>query len=558
MGRKKSRPVRAAGAASAAAEADPYAPSPSGSTKRGTKGEARRDVCVEVDRTTWAQADVDHRDVAEVVLRDVSVSGDGDGEEGALEEAFGASTFSLRLRVRDAPEEGFRMGQWPVVPSDCVLLEYVVHGGREGKHPEYVVSGCFDGPDEGVSGLAHLVSLRFVTLRVQSFRAFQDMGEARVESFRVRVEVMEQAFSACDSLLEVARHPWRKSLMNMMAWLRPEVTTSAAIYGLDDLGVPIDDGGNADLAPKSDSQFDLAAFYEAVKPSTNAEQLKEDLPDLVPQLRPYQLRAAHWMVQREKGNTPHQGYANSAPYCVPIDFIHKNSRMFYNPFNGNISLQPEPSPPYVSGGILADEMGLGKTVELLACIFAHRRPISLDFSVSQNKTEMDQIKRQKVERVECICGAASESSAYMGLWVQCDICDAWQHADCVGYSPKKDILFDDTTEDVASTNKKSTMKSGIRRKKKPRCSIVETEDKYVCGLCLELTEATQTNIFSHATLIVCPAPILAQWHSEITRRVTLNLFFTASILSIEVLQLYVKNPYDGSLLRVPMMGSFRE
>jgi E3 ubiquitin-protein ligase SHPRH len=265
MGRKKSRPVRAAGAASAAAEADPYAPSPSGSTKRGTEGDARRDVCVEVDRSTWGHADVDHRDIAEVVLRDVSVSGDGDGE-GALEEAFGASTFSLRLRVRDAPEEGFRMGQWPVMPSDCVLLEYVVHESREGKHAEYVVSGCFDGPDEGVSGFAHLVSLRFVTLRVQSFRAFQEMGEARVESFRIRVEVMEQAFSACESLLEVARHPWRKSLMNMMAWLRPEVTTSAAIYGLDDLGVPMDDGGNADLTPKSDSQFDLAAFYEALKP----------------------------------------------------------------------------------------------------------------------------------------------------------------------------------------------------------------------------------------------------------------------------------------------------
>jgi E3 ubiquitin-protein ligase SHPRH len=162
-------------------------------------------------------------------------------------------------------------------------------------------------------------------------------------------------------------------------------------------------------------------------------------------------------------------------------------------------------------------MGLGKTVELLACIFAHRRPISLDFSVFQNKTEMDQIKRQKVERVECICGAASESSAYTGVWVQCDICDAWQHADCVGYSPKRNILFADTTEDVVSTNKKSTMKSGFRRKKKPRCSIVETEDKYICALCLELIEATQTNILSHATLIVCPAPILAQWHSEITR-----------------------------------------
>lgn len=162
-------------------------------------------------------------------------------------------------------------------------------------------------------------------------------------------------------------------------------------------------------------------------------------------------------------------------------------------------------------------MGLGKTVELLACIFAHRKPVSIGFSISQNKTEMGQIKRQKVERVECICGAASESSAYKGLWVQCDICDAWQHADCVGYAPKGDILFYDTVEDVASKNEKSDMKPGIRRKKKPKCSIVDTEDEYVCALCLELTEVAQTNISSHATLIVCPAPILAQWHSEITR-----------------------------------------
>ncbi|KAF8680793.1 hypothetical protein HU200_045640 [Digitaria exilis] len=508
MGRKKSRPVRAAGAAFAA---DPDAPGPSGGAKRAAKGQARRDVCVEVDRSTWGLADVDHRDVAEVVLRDVSVS--GDGEEEALEEVLGASRFSLRLRVRDAPEEGFRMGQWPIVPSDCVLLECVVHEKQE----EFVVSGCFDGPDEGVCGLAHLVSLRFVSLRVQSLRVFRDMGEARVESFGVGVEVMEQAFSACESLLEVARHPWRKSLMNMMAWLRPEVMTSAVLYGIDGLGVSTDDGATADSTPKSDSQFDLAAFYESIKPSLNAKQLEGGLPDLVPQLRPYQLRAAHWMVQREKGNILHQEYVKSAPYCVPIEFVHRNSSMFYNPFNGNISLQPEPSPPYVSGGILADEMGLGKTVELLACIFAHRRQFSTEFSISQNKTEMSQIKRQKVERVECICGAASENSAYRGLWVQCDICDAWQHADCVGYAPKEEILFDDSAEDVPSKNEKNNMKPRIRRKKKPKCSIVDTEDKYVCALCLELTEVAQTNIFSHATLIVCPAPILAQWHSEITR-----------------------------------------
>ncbi|KAL6657357.1 hypothetical protein ACP70R_005137 [Stipagrostis hirtigluma subsp. patula] len=519
MGRKKSRPVRASGGGAAAeAEADPAAPSPSGSaaaSRRAAKGEARRDVCVEVDQGTWGLPEGDRRDVAEVVLRDVVVSS-GEGEEWALEEAYRSSRFSLRLRVRGAPEEGFRLGHWPVVPSERVLLEYVCHGDHEEKGEGVVFSGCFDGPDEGVSGLAHLLSLRYVTLRVQSFKAFQHMGEARVESFRVRVEVMEQVFSACESLLEVARHPWRKSLMNMMAWLRPEVMTSAAIYGVDDLDLPMDGGASADSAPKSDSQFDLAAFYEAVKPSPNAGQLEGELPDLLPQLRPYQLRAANWMVQREKGNTPHQEYVHSAPYCVPIDFIQKSSRMFYNPFNGNVSLQPEPSPPYVSGGILADEMGLGKTVELLACIFAHRRPFAVDFPISQNKTDTDRIKRQKVERVECICGAASESSAYKGLWVQCDICDAWQHADCVGYSPKKDILFYDNA-DVTSTNERATMKSGIRRKKKAKCSIVETEENYICSLCLELIEAAQTNIVSHATLIVCPAPILAQWHSEITR-----------------------------------------
>lgn len=160
-------------------------------------------------------------------------------------------------------------------------------------------------------------------------------------------------------------------------------------------------------------------------------------------------------------------------------------------------------------------MGLGKTVELLACIFAHRSTFSIGCSVSPNKKEIDRISRQKRDRIECICGAASESSAYKGIWVQCDICDAWQHADCVGYSPKKDLTFDD--DDVLSKNEKGTMKSKSRRQKRARYSIAETEENYICVVCLELAEAAQTTIFSQATLIVCPSPILAQWHSEITR-----------------------------------------
>lgn len=44
--------------------------------------------------------------------------------------------------------------------------------------------------------------------------------------------------------------------------------------------------------------------------------------------------------------------------------------------------------------------------------------------------QKNSLKRLKRERVECICGSVSESIRYKGLWVQCDACDAWQHADC--------------------------------------------------------------------------------------------------------------------------------
>ncbi|KAJ0040213.1 hypothetical protein Pint_27347 [Pistacia integerrima] len=63
---------------------------------------------------------------------------------------------------------------------------------------------------------------------------------------------------------------------------------------------------------------------------------------------------------------------------------------------------------------LTDEMGLGKTVELLACVFAHQKPASDDGMLIDTSFEVvgDQeikLQRLKRERVECICGAVSES-----------------------------------------------------------------------------------------------------------------------------------------------------
>lgn len=148
-----------------------------------------------------------------------------------------------------------------------------------------------------------------------------------------------------------------------------------------------------------------------------------------------------------------------------------------------------------------DEMGLGKTVEVLACIFAHRKSAVEDGHMTNDVMQVsgDQninIKRIKKERVECVCGAVSESSKYEGLWVQCDICDAWQHADCVGY----------LTDHSQNLN---------RSKGHPE--IVVDDEAHICQMCSELILAAGSPIATGATLIVCPAPILPQWHSEIIR-----------------------------------------
>ena len=48
-------------------------------------------------------------------------------------------------------------------------------------------------------------------------------------------------------------------------------------------------------------ELDAAGVYAAVKPPQGEVQLQASWPQLRPQLRPYQRRAASWMVQREKG-----------------------------------------------------------------------------------------------------------------------------------------------------------------------------------------------------------------------------------------------------------------
>ncbi|KAK1270856.1 hypothetical protein QJS04_geneDACA005805 [Acorus gramineus] len=460
----------------------------------------------------------EHFDIAEIILKDERCRERFSDSE-LIEDIIRGSKYSLRFRLQNVDDSSFRLGHWPLMPVHDIFLELLPLETQKFDDENMVpvlLSGNFDGPDECVSGLVHLVSLKLLGLRplVES----RILGN--VQSIILRVEILRSVFDACGSLLETSRQTWKKNMMSVMAWLRPEVTTSEAKYGGMEESDKQPEVAGA-LHSKKHARFNAAGFYEAIRPSKGEPILQDELPDLLPQLRPYQLRAAYWMVQRERGNSEtsiEKIRSQSFPFCVPVTFLGTHTEMYYNPFSGCISLHPEPSPSQVSGGILADEMGLGKTIEMLACIFSHRKS-SEDGNFFYNETgKMDShggpMKRLRRERVECVCGAVTENSKYEGLWVQCDMCDAWQHARCVRYSPKH-------KQRGKNEQKEGPKSPSIKSQKRPRKSnstiIVETEGCHICPVCSELSNVANLTLNASATLIVCPTPILPQWHSEINR-----------------------------------------
>ncbi|KAL3695861.1 hypothetical protein R1sor_009937 [Riccia sorocarpa] len=406
-----------------------------------------------------------------------------------------------------------------------------------------LLSGEVDGSNAALSALVYLIQKQYVSLKPSPCSICgTSLCAVHPPSGRLRVIITEKAFT--ESVL-YDRSWWKKALQRIMTWLRPEIHSLRRRSS--------EEAMTEVHAAVSDKQpFDPTALYDAVKPLRTEECPDLSFPQLLPELRPYQRRAVFWMVQREEGNGKTLGLSESAsgsstaklnpeahPSWLAVTTTDGSSDFYYNPISGTVSLEPDDFVSYVRGGILADEMGLGKTVELLACILANpNKDVPSPSPAEKARKELEKtLSRRKVDRVECVCGSVEEED-YEYEWIKCDICDAWQHAACVGFTREDEDDFEGQdnmqggaarmTAAALSKRKRvgvfpvSWKRTRTRTRTKSKAGdytkkIFATRRKFVCSVCIETKATVEVHGACGSTLVVCPAPILQQWQDEIQR-----------------------------------------
>ncbi|KAL1954148.1 hypothetical protein VTO42DRAFT_1556 [Malbranchea cinnamomea] len=149
-------------------------------------------------------------------------------------------------------------------------------------------------------------------------------------------------------------------------------------------GSPRDENESSDSEEgKKLEQDQLDTLYQ------KAQSFDFNSPEATPaesfimELRKYQKQALHWMLGKEKDNSPRRQTSmhplwEEYTWPVkdvddrPLPRVRGQDKFYINPYSGELSLDFPIQEQNCLGGILADEMGLGKTIEMLSLIHSHR------------------------------------------------------------------------------------------------------------------------------------------------------------------------------------------
>lgn len=242
------------------------------------------------------------------------------------------------------------------------------------------------------------------------------------------------------------------------------------------------DANEVEMDVDNESRNEVQLLYDRLKRAharTNTEEcdlsyLQHD--NLHPELRPYQLKAVKWMIERETK----RDFVN-IPYIELASERFPGVTFFMDRFTMEIYDKKPEMRNIPAGGLLCDEMGLGKTVEMLSLIL-HRKREGNFFQLPEFQTEemyyQNFVVNSKTVKIHCICFRTSSKLKM----IMCNECETAQHLDCVMQHAK----------------------------------FYESYDHYECPDCWKKSGRI---IESKATLIVSPLAIKYQWMSEIQRHV---------------------------------------
>ena len=324
------------------------------------------------------------------------------------------------------------------------------------------------------------------------------------EGGRLTVKVKPVAFEACAEVQTAGGYV--KGLKHVFKWL-------AVVYA------GLRDGGEA--RGRFEGGLDLAGIFEAVKPDENAcPEADRDYYALLPTPRSYQKQAVGWMLARERAKDAPAG-ALSAKRGGDVDKteLHPLWRAlpegggYINPYSGHLTKTRFVCDfESVSGGILADEMGLGKTVEVIMLVLANREPRREQRRSQFVPPPMPDDLKEEIDddivlikddaapvKVCCPCGVRHDDPNYDGLWIECEKCETWMHARCVGLARNRNHEI--------KLMKMSDDERGRKLK------------DFSCGKCIAAHASETVDETCGATLVVCPSAIIKQWRDECKRHV---------------------------------------